>query len=159
MADSPTVVEGTVVDEVDDLAAAYAEIAPKPYRFSWAGQEWMLPHLGGLDYRLQAEIENVGENLNNLDYLEGLFARMFGAEQAARWAEVEVPTPVLFMLFDRWVKHSGAKPGEGEASKPSSRSTGRRSRPTSAASTTSASRKRSTAKKAPAKAASPPVSS
>lgn len=146
--------QGAVVKpQVDDLEAAYAEVRRDPYVFAWAGREFTLPHLGNLDYRLQAEIET----LSNLDveHLEGLFARMFGPDQAKVWATVEVPTPVLFMLFDRWITHSGAKPGESPASKPSSKSTGTKSRPTSAATTTSASPKRPTAKRAPRKAASP----
>lgn len=143
--------------EVDDLDAAYAEVRRDPYVFAWAGRDWSLPHLGNLDYRLQAEIETF--NSIDVEQMEGLFARMFGPEQAAAWAAVEVPTPVLFMLFDRWIKHAGAKPGEPPASPPSSKSTGRRSRPTSAGSTTSASPKRSTAKRAPRKAASPPANS
>src|ERR1051325_9535538 len=93
--------------EVDDLQAAYAEIRRDPYEFRWADQTWTLPHLGALDYRLQAELETVQSI--DVDHLESLFARMFGPEQAARWAQVEVPSPVLFMLFDRWIQHSGAK--------------------------------------------------
>lgn len=143
---------------VDDLQAAYAEVAREPYVFMWADREWSLPHLGALDYRLQAEIES----LQTLDtkQLEELFARIFGPVQAPLWAEVEVPTPVLFMLFDRWVEHSGRKSGESRASKRSSKNTGARSRPTSAASTRgSASAKPSTAKPRARKAVSPPASS
>jgi len=143
--------------KVDSLTLAYAEIKREPYEFEWAGQEWRLPHLGALDYRLQAEIEN-SEGLD-VKQLESLFTRIFGEEQAARWAAVEVPTPVLFMLFERWVEHSGRKPGESSASKRSSKSTGTKSRPTSAPSTTSVSPKPSTAKRAPRKAAARPASS
>lgn len=143
--------------EVDDLEAAYAEVRRDPYVFAWAGRDWSLPHLGNLDYRLQAEIETLKDL--DVEHLEGLFARLFGAEQATAWATVEVPTPVLFMLFDRWIKHSGKKQGESQPSKKSSATTGTRSRATSAGSTTSASPKRSTAKRAPRKAASPPVNS
>lgn len=142
---------------VDDLDAAYAEIRRDPYIFTWAAREWSLPHLGSLDYRLQGEIEN-SDGLD-LAQLESLFARIFGSEQAKAWAAVEVPTPVLFLLFERWVGHSGRKPGEEQASTPSSESTGENSRPTSGASTTSASRKRSTAKPRARKAASPRASS
>jgi hypothetical protein len=152
-----TAVEGTIEPkQVDSLVAAYAEIRREPYVFEWPeGKTWTLPHLGELDYRLLAEVENIGDKASDLPYLESLFARMFGPEQAAAWAEVEVPTSVLFMLFERWVQHSGSKPGESPASKRSSKSTGTRSRPTSAASTTSVSPKRSTAGRAPRKAVSP----
>lgn len=137
---------------MDDLDTAYAEVRRDPYEFRWAEQSWSLPHLGSLDYRLQAEIETLNEL--DVERLENLFARMFGAEQASRWADVEVPTPVLFMLFDRWVKHAGAQPGESLASEPSSESTGASSNPTSDASTASASPRPSTAKRASRKAAS-----
>lgn len=138
-------------DGVDDLQRAYQAIRRQPYTFQWADRQWTLPHLGELDYRLQAEIESV-EGLD-VKALENLFARIFGPTQAAAWAQVEVPTPVLMMLFDRWVKHAGGELGEQPASKPSSVSTGRKSRPTSGPTTTSASPKRSTAKRVPRKAA------
>ncbi len=147
-------VEGVVEPrKVDSLAAAYAEVRKEPYEFEWPeGRFWTLPHLSELDYRLLAEIEDIGDKVADLSYLEGLFARIFGPEQAAAWAEVQVPTAVLMMLFDRYIKHAGGELGEGEASKPSLKNTGTKSRQTSAASTGSASPKRSTAK--PAKATS-----
>jgi hypothetical protein len=151
------VVEATAADAVkpgvDDLDAAYAEIRREPYVFTWAAREWALPHIGDLDYRILAEIENY-QSLD-VTQLLGLFTRMFGPDQAEAWADVSVPTPVLYLLFEHWLEHGGAKLGESAASKPSSGSTGRKSRPTSAANTTSASRKPSTAKRAPRKAASP----
>ena len=68
---------------------AYQEIRREPYTFQWADRQWTLPHLGELDYRLQAEIESV-EGLD-VKQLENLFARIFGPTQAAAWAQVEVP--------------------------------------------------------------------
>jgi hypothetical protein len=137
--------------ELDDLDAAYAEIRKEPYRFKWAGREWSLPHLGDLDFRLQMEIENW--STAGVDEVQHMFARILGDEQAAAWADVHVPTPVLMMMFDRWVKHSGAQPGEEPASSDSSGSTGGSSRRTSAGSTGSGSRSQSTAKKATPKKA------
>lgn len=147
-----------ITEDGDDLQAAYAEIARKPYRFYWADRWWVLPHIGELDYRVQAEIENFGSEVT-LERIDELFRKIFGPQQAQAWSEATQPGPFLEMLFQRWLAHSGAKPGEEQASTPSSKSTGRSSRPTSAASTTSASPKRSTAKRAPRKAASRPASS
>jgi hypothetical protein len=136
----------------DDLDAAYAEIRREPYIFTWAGREWSLPHLSDIDYRTMLKIEQRDEL--GVEELVALFAELFSQDQQVAWAEAVVPLPVVFMLFDRLMKHSGAKPGESPASEPSSESTGANSKPTSAASTDSASPKRSTAKRAPRKAAS-----
>lgn len=155
-------VEGTVepARKGDSLVAAYAEIRRDPYVFEWPeGRWWSLPHPGDLDYRLLGELEQIDDKVADLEYLEGLFARIFGPDQAEAWQQVEVPTPVLFLLFDRYMKHAGAELGEDGASNASSKNTGTRSRRTSAGTTGSASRKRSTAKKAAPKAASPPVKS
>lgn len=154
----------------DDLDAAYAEIRKAPYVFTWAGREFSLPHLAELDFRLQMKIEEA-QSLDAKELLD-LFDEMFGEQQAADFAKVTMPTGALFMLFERWLAHSGAKPGEDSASTGSSGTTGKRSRQTSAGSTGSGSPKRSTAKeaakRAPRKAvtvtpsevlASPPASS
>lgn len=144
------------VEEFDDLDAAYAEVARKPYGFIWAGEKFVLPHIGELDFRVQAEIEGVSEL--TLPQINDLFRRLFGPAQAERWDAAPQPGPMLSIFFERWIKHGGRKPGESAASKRSSKSTGAKSRPTSAASTTSASPKRSTAKpakRAPRKAAKP----
>lgn len=148
-------IEGTVVDaaEVDDLDIAYTEIARAPYRFRWSGQEWTLPHMADLDFRLQAEIESMSEY--TIDAIDKLFARIFGGDQAARFAAIPVPGPMLAMLFERWLKYSGSIAGESEASNESSENTGTSSRPTSVPSTDSGSPKLSTAKRAPRKRASP----
>ncbi|GIM88751.1 hypothetical protein [Paractinoplanes toevensis] len=138
------------VEEFDDLDAAYAEIRRKPYGFVYSGQRWVLPHIGELDRRIQAELENA-ESLT-FDQIDNLFRRLFGPEQAARWEQVEQPGSKIELFFQRWIAHSGVKPGEEQASSGSSGSTGKSSRPTSGATTGSASRKRSTAKK-PAKRA------
>lgn len=146
-------------DGVDDLDAAYASIRRSPYEFQWQGEQWELPHLSELDYRLQLEIESHDEL--GAKELTVLFAKIFGS-QTARWERTAVPTQVLFMIFERWIAHSGGKLGEDEASTSSSENTGRKSRPTSAASTTasgsarrSSAKKAAPAKKAPAKALSP----
>lgn len=151
-------VTGEVVDpEVEDLQRAYAEIAGKPYKFTWVDRTWTVPHLRELDYRLQAEIEGLDEI--GLDEIKALFGRIFDAQQAAAWDQVQVPAPFMLFLFDKWIKHSGGKQGEEKASEPSSESTGANSKPTSDASTDSGSPKPSTAKRAPRKAASRRASS
>ncbi len=147
-------VTGEVVKPIpDDLDAAYAEIRRDPYIFTWAGREWSLPHISDLDYRTMLKIEQRDEL--GVTELVALFAEMFSKDQREAWAEANVPLSVVFMLFDRLMKHSGAQPGESPASEPSSGSTGAKSKRTSAANTSSASPKSSTARRAPRKAASP----
>lgn len=139
--------------KVHDLQARYREIAADPYTFTWADREWTLPHMRELDYRILTMIE--GFETVGLDEVKNLFARIFGNDQADDWDRANVPAAFLLLLFEDWTKYSGGEQGEDEASTPSSKSTGTKSRPTSAANTTSASRKPSTAKRAPRKAASP----
>lgn len=146
----------------DDLNAAYAEIRRDPYSFTFGPRDWTLCHFAELDYETQAKIENSSEM--GLAELAEIFEQAMGAEQFAEWRKVRRPIGLLEILFKRWVEHSGAKQGEDSASSGSSKSTGGRSKRTSAASTGSASRSRSTAKKAtakraPRKAASQPAKS
>jgi hypothetical protein len=156
MTDKPTAVASEVVGKPDDLDAAYAEIRKQPYDFQFAGRSWSLPHLSDLDYRLMNRIESY-TTLTTTE-LEGLFNEILG-DQAEQWGQTKVPTPVLYMVFERWIKHSGGELGEEPASSGSSGSTGKSSRRTSGGTTGSGSRKRSTAKKAAPKVASPPGNS
>lgn len=136
-----------VPEEGDDLQAMYAEVARLPYRFRWADRWWSLPHIADLDYRTQVKIEQFGDD-TTLEAVNDLFREIFGPEQADEWDKVTQPGPFLELLFGRWVKHSGRKPGEPSASTGSSPSTGRPSKRTSTGTTGSASTRRSTAKKA-----------
>lgn len=131
----------------------HREVAKKPYTFPWAGRDWRLPHMAGLDYRIQNKISKF-EQLD-MDGLEELFEQMIGKDQIDAWGEVEVPGDYLLMVFTDWLEHSGEQPGEDSASNVSSKNTGTKSRRTSGANTpASASRSRSSAKKAtPAKRA------
>ena len=145
------------VEEFDDLDAAYAEIAPKPYGFVWEGQKWVLPHFRSLDWRIQDKIENAdGLDLNGI---HSLFGEIFGGAQAERWNQTVQPSDKLPLLFRRWIAHSKAKRGEEPASNDSSASTGENSRPTSDPSTDSDSPKPSSAPTAAELAASPPANS
>lgn len=130
----------------DDLDAAYSEVRKPPYDFTWSGRDWSMPHMMDQDYRVLARIEGYAEL--GVDELISLVADLLGKDQRQAWADVDVPTSVLYMLFDRYMKHCGAKAGEDEASSDSSGSTGKSSRRTSGGSTASASRSRSSAKKA-----------
>ncbi len=143
--------------KVYDLQARYAEQAGTPFTFRWADREWTLPHLRDVDFAVQAEIESWDPQKFGLDTINDLFAKLFGDDQAAEWAKVTRPLPFLFMLFDDWLKHCGAEPGESPASDGSSTSTKRPSKRTSSGSTASASRRRSTPRKQTA--ATPPVNS
>lgn len=128
--------------EVFDLDAVYAEQRHLPFKFRWAGRDWELPHLAELDYRIQGEIEST--EAWTLPAMLDLFRRMFGTEQVQAWDEVEVPGRVIGKLFDQWLTHSGAKPGESQGSDGSSTSSEPKSKPTSTGGTRSASPKRST---------------
>ncbi len=145
------------VEEFDDLDAAYAEVRRRPYGFVWAGQKWVLPHIGSLDWRLRARIEDM-DSLG-IDDIYQLFADMFGPGQAERWKQTVQPTDALPLLFERWLAHSKVKQGEDEASNDSSENTGENSRPTSAPSTGSDSLKPSTAPTAEELAALQPANS
>jgi hypothetical protein len=155
--EKPTAIVGEVLSGPDDLDAAYAEIRKEPYQFLWpAGRQWSLPHLSDLDYRLMNRIESY-TTLTTTE-LEALFVEILG-DQAEQWGQTKVPTPVLYMVFERWIKHCGGELGEEPASSGSSGSTGKSSRRTSGGTTRSGSRSRSTAKKAAPKVASPPGNS
>lgn len=144
--------------KVHDLQARYREIAAEPYTFTWADREWTVPHMRELDYRILTMIE--GFDQVGVDEAKSLFDSIFGGgEQAEAWDRANVPAGFLLFLFEDWTEYSGGEQGEDEASKPSSKSTGTKSRRTSGTTTTSASPKRSTAKRAPRKAASPRVKS
>ncbi len=145
--------------KVFDLQAKYQAQAREPFRFTWADREWVLPHLAELDFLLQAEIEAWSPKDTTVDNINEFFAKIFGPEQASAWATVNRPLPFVYMLFDEWLKHSGAEPGESPASDDSSTSTEAKSRRTSGGSTGSGSRKRSSAaaptKRVPRKKAAP----
>jgi hypothetical protein len=138
---------------VYDLQAKYAAQAREPFRFLWADREWVLPHLGELDFTLQVQIEEWSPKDTNLDTINAFFVKIFGPEQADEWARTNRPIGMIFMLFADWLAHSGAEPGESPASDGSSTSTEATSRQTSGGSTASGSRKRSSAGKPPAKRA------
>lgn len=124
----------------------HRHVAKQPYSFPWQGRDWVLPHMAGLDYRLQNQIAKF--DTLDMDELEQLFDRMLGKEQAAEWAQVDVPGDYLTMVFTDWLEHSGEQAGEDSASNDSLKTTGTSSRQTSRASTTTGSSKSSSAKKA-----------
>jgi hypothetical protein len=139
---------------VDDLERLYAESAGEPYRFTWAGQQWTLPHLRELDFKILAKLEKLDPATADEASVNELFDDIMDAEQGPAFRETHRPLPFLLLLLDRWTKHSGAEPGESSASSKSSPSTGTRSRRTSTGSTASASQKPSkAAKRAPRKVA------
>ncbi len=159
----------------DDFQADYTGKA-EPYWFRWADQWWVLPHPNMLDFSTHLKVVSIdvsalaGSDADDADLeetakakVDELFALIMDAEQAADWKNVESrPLNMMLGLFNRWMEHSQADPGESSASDDSSRSTGRPSKPTSTGSTASGSRRRSTAKKAApkrVKAASPPANS
>lgn len=148
--------------DVYDLDAVYAEERGDPFLFRWAGQDWELPHFGDIDWRaagLAGELEELADAGGQADVpieaLQKLFDYAFGADQAARWAQVSQPSTAMVRLFGAWQKHGGAELGESSASTGSSPSTGRPSKRTSRATTASGSAKRSTASR---RSGTPPAS-
>lgn len=111
-----------------DLDALVAERAPrKPFTFRFGGESYTLPAV--VDVRAAAALSD-GDLTTGLRY-------MLGAEQWERLAATEVTFDIeaLNALLTRYGDHVGASVGESSASTGSSKSTGRRSKPTSNGST------------------------
>jgi hypothetical protein len=122
------------------------ELRKEPFEFEWDGRDWALPHIMDTDLASipaadSGDIEAVRESVALA------FRYSDDKSQAEAWrAALPVPAVALFELFRDWHEWSGTKPGESEASSPSSKSTGRPSKRTSRGSTTSGSPRRSRAK-------------
>ncbi|MFY1686500.1 hypothetical protein [Plantactinospora sp. WMMB782] len=128
-----------VADEFD-LDAAYAEEVRPPFRFRWAGVAWELPHLGDMDWRAVSLADEM-----DINAIKELFQLAFPPERAEEWEKVRQPTPAMIQLFQRWLAHSGMKPGETQGSEDSSENTEPASKRTSRSTTGSGSRGRSSA--------------
>jgi len=132
-----------------DLDAAWVEMKRPPFHFRWAGVSWELPHLGDVDWRVVA----LADEMDLPKIQEALHLGL--GERASEFDEHPQNTPAMFKLFDRWMEHSGMRPGEAPGSDDSSGSTDEPSPQTSTDTTESASVKPSSGRR---KAASPSVS-
>ena len=119
------------LDDGFDLDAAYAAERQEPFRFLWKGSWWTVPHLSEIDWRLTALADEM-----DIDAIREVLARGLG-EQAEEFERTDQPTPAMLKLFDRWLVHSGMKPGEAPGSDGSSPSTAEPSPQTSTSSTAS----------------------
>ncbi len=128
-----------------DLDAVAAEKAKQPLRFKWQDQSWTLKHKSQIDWRI-VESASTGD----VAAIREAFRLGMGAEQHARFEELEQPIDAMTALFNRWNQFNGTTQGESPASPASSAGTAKRSRPASKRSTTSTSRGSSTARSAPA---------
>ena len=149
-----------------DLDAAYKAARPEPFEFSWAGQDWVLPYFGDIDWRAlgladdlktlaDADADRMAEA--DIEVLQKFFEFGFGTEQAERWAKAPQNMTAMIALFGAWQKHSGTSMGESSASTGSSTETTERpSQRTSRTTTASGSRKRSSGAR---KSAGAPASS
>ncbi len=140
------------LDDVFDLDAAHAEQAGEPFSFKWKGTRWEFPPITDADWRILsiADQLNVADGAEDLDTdaiasLERLFKLAVPEERAEEWERTRQPISAMILLFQRWMRHSGQKPGETSGSDVSSQSTAEPSPPTSPATTKSASRPRSSA--------------
>lgn len=123
--------------EVFDLDALIRERDQEPFRFRFGGEGYEFPPT--IDLRLARSIGKLGES--GVDGMVDMLRQLLGDDQ---WARLESSEAVFdlatFMaLMDRYGQHLGAAAGESPASSNSSRTTGKRSRPTSNARTISAS--------------------
>lgn len=98
-------------DKVYDLDAAIEEAQHKPFRFTFAGREWMLPHLDDLNvWPLTEKIEQ-----GDMVAAMAVFETAFGDD----WDEFHakpLTRGALQSLWERYAKHSGVEPGESPAS-------------------------------------------
>lgn len=126
-------------DDGFDLDAAWADEERPPFKFRWGGVWWTVPHLGDIDWRVvsladEMDLEAIQEAL-----------RIGLGERAEEFDKQTQPTPAMFKLFDKWLEHSGQKPGEAPGSDGSSGSTEEPSPQTSTTTTASPSAKPSSA--------------
>jgi hypothetical protein len=140
------------------LTKAYSEVAQPPFEFDWNDQDFTLPHMGELDFRVRARLQDM-DGATNVDDVKFLLTAVLGDEQGARFLNTNLPDRAILMLLKQWGEHSGVETGESEASNSSSNNTGTNSRPTSKPSTASTSPRASTARRAPRKAPSRPANS
>lgn len=150
-------VEKFETDEGLDLQRLHAETRRKPYRFRWADRWWELPHVQDLpdtifdafgDLTRVADADDEQDlSTDDIDTVRKALSSAFGKRQWAQIQEAEpIPLSAQFLLFNRWMKWSGAEPGESSSSNGSSGSTAEPSKRTSRSSTTgSTSARRSTA--------------
>lgn len=113
-------------DEVFDLDAVAAEAQGKAFRFKYEEREWTIRHISAFDWRITKDGINGDMEAVNLIFEKGM-----GAEQFADWQQVNQPAELMGALFDRWLKHCGLDAGKSPASRPSSKSTAKRSKPAS----------------------------
>lgn len=98
-------------DGVFDLDALIADADNKPFKFTFAGREWTLPHLSDLDaWPLIAAMEQ-----GDSTAARSTMALAVGDE----WDEFRshrMPQHALNSLFERYTAHSGMAPGKQPAS-------------------------------------------
>lgn len=140
-------------DDVFDLDAVSSEQRAKrqPFPFKFRGQRRELANMYAV---LDLDTLEAAQN-NDLAALRKSLANGL-AEQADEVNVGAMTVDELVPLFEQWMTHSAATPGESPASSDSSGSTGRPSRRTSKGSTGSVSVRRSGARR---KTAEPPVNS
>lgn len=101
-----------------DLDAAWAEERREPFKFRWSGVWWTVPHMSEIvDWRQVADADSM-----DLPAIQKLL-RTGMSERAEEWERVTQPVPAMFKLYDRWMEHSGMRPGEAPGSDDSSGST------------------------------------
>jgi hypothetical protein len=113
------------MSEEFDLDVYVAEASKDPYKFTYRGQSWTLPHASDMDWRA-VEAADMG----NYAALRELFRLGLG-EQWTEFEKLPQPAAAMTELFKRWQAHAGVKPGESQGSADSSESTAGPSTPAS----------------------------
>lgn len=97
-------------DDTFDLDALVAEAARDPFRFRLGGKTWTLPQYGSLDWK----VLEYGDS-NELTFSREALRIGLG-DQWETFSEIPLGLNAVGELFERWVKHSGVRPGESAAS-------------------------------------------
>jgi len=115
---------------VFDLDAFIADAEGEPFLFTFGGVEFTWP--GGVDFRVTTRLGN-GDLFGALELLNGSQHEKFMAAWEGHSGVLD--TKIIQALFGKHAEHVGSSLGESSVSSASSKSTEKRSRPTSSTTT------------------------
>lgn len=119
-----------------DLDAAVADSAGEPFRFTWGGQSFTLPHVMDLAFDVQtaliAAIETIDAKKPDPTVVADVFKLAIGEQLLAELSRAKpLSTPALVRLVMAWIEFHGDDLGKSPASVGSSASTAKPSKATS----------------------------
>jgi len=117
-----------------DRAAAEERAKRRPWEVVYGDRKWLMQNAFNLDLELLERAEN-----GDISAIREALQQGLGDQYAAFRAAQRLDLAALTILFNEWIKQSGAEPGESPASSVSSVSMERPSNPTWSGSTASAS--------------------